>query len=87
MIARPAYDDLPVGLREELAAAGLDPRAVHALVVAAVDEDLAGGPVADDVTSAATVPDGARGRAVIGRQNRPFRSPGKVEKRRQNQPM
>ncbi len=66
MIARPAYDDLPVGLREELAAAGLDPRAVHALVVAAVDEDLAGGPVADDVTSAATVPDGARGRAVIG---------------------
>lgn len=66
MIARPAYESLPPALLDELAAAGLDPRDVHALVVAAVDEDLSGGPVADDVTSAATVPADARGHAVMG---------------------
>jgi len=53
-------------LNEEIAmrlrAAGLDPDAVSALVAAAIAEDLAGG---DDVTTAATVPVGAGGRAGV----------------------
>jgi nicotinate-nucleotide pyrophosphorylase (carboxylating) len=60
----------PVGpvpvLNEEIAqrlrAAGLDPAAVSALVAVALAEDLAGGA---DVTTAATVPDGARGQADL----------------------
>lgn len=51
MIARTPYDALPVALVEEIAAAGLDPRAVYDHVVLAFEEDLPGG--ADDVTSAA----------------------------------
>ncbi len=66
MTARTAYDDLPTPLVDGLRDAGLDPVAVHALVATAVAEDLAGGPVADDVTSAATVPADARGRALMG---------------------
>jgi nicotinate-nucleotide pyrophosphorylase (carboxylating) len=46
----------------ELRAAGLDPAAVAALAAAALAEDLAGG---TDVTTAATVGDGARGRADL----------------------
>ncbi len=65
MIARTPYDALPAPLVDGLREAGLDPVAVHALVAAAIEEDLAGGPVADDVTSAATVPADARGRAVM----------------------
>jgi nicotinate-nucleotide pyrophosphorylase (carboxylating) len=57
MIVPTPYDDLPVALLDELAAAGLDPSVVHAQVVAALAEDLPG----DDVTSAATIPAGAAG--------------------------
>ena len=56
MIARTSLGDLPRSLVEELAAAGLDPRAVHAHVADAFEEDLPGG--ADDVTSAAMPPMG-----------------------------
>lgn len=49
-------------IAERLRAGGLDPEAVSALVVAALAEDLAGGA---DVTTSATVPGGARGRAHI----------------------
>lgn len=59
MIVRTPYDDLPQALVDEIAAAGLDPRAVYDHVVLAFDEDLPGG--AEDVTSAA-MPD--MGRAV-----------------------
>ncbi len=55
------YDRLPDALLEELSAGGLDPRAVHDAVLAALEEDLPGG--ADDVTSSATVPPDARGTA------------------------
>lgn len=65
MIARTPLADVPPALVAELVEAGLDPVAVHALVAAALEEDLVGGPVADDVTSAATVPATARGRAVV----------------------
>ena len=57
MIARTPYDALPHDLLEELSDAGLDPKAIHDAVAAAVAEDLPG----DDVTSAATIPDTARG--------------------------
>jgi nicotinate-nucleotide pyrophosphorylase (carboxylating) len=50
MIARVPYDGLPVALTDELAAAGLDPERVHAMVADAFEEDLPGGL---DVTSAA----------------------------------
>ncbi len=56
-MVRTAYDDLPAALVAELAAAGLDPQAVHAMVVAAFEEDLPHGGV--DVTSAAVPPRGA----------------------------
>jgi nicotinate-nucleotide pyrophosphorylase (carboxylating) len=51
MIARVPYDELPVTLTAELAAGGLDPGRVHAMVADAFDEDLPGG--GSDVTSAA----------------------------------
>ena len=57
MIARTPYDALPHDLVEELSGAGLDPKAIHDAVAAAVAEDLPG----DDVTSVATIPDTARG--------------------------
>ncbi|MFC7503493.1 carboxylating nicotinate-nucleotide diphosphorylase [Nocardioides sp. CPCC 206347] len=59
MIARTPYDALPASLVEEIAAAGLDPKAVYDHIALAFEEDLPGG--ADDVTSAA-MPD--MGRAV-----------------------
>jgi nicotinate-nucleotide pyrophosphorylase (carboxylating) len=49
--------------RERLLRAGLDPGAVELLVIAAVDEDLAGG---IDVTTTATVPDDQVGEATFG---------------------
>jgi len=49
-------------IAERLRAGGLDPAPVSALVAAALAEDLAGGA---DVTTAATVPAGARGQADI----------------------
>jgi len=57
VIARTPYDALPPDLLAELSDAGLDPKAIHDAVAAAVAEDLPG----DDVTSAATIPDTARG--------------------------
>ncbi|HYK67780.1 MAG TPA: carboxylating nicotinate-nucleotide diphosphorylase [Streptosporangiaceae bacterium] len=49
-------------IAERLRAGGLDPAPVSALVAAALAEDLAGGA---DVTTAATVPAGARGQADV----------------------
>ncbi len=54
-----AYDDLPVALLEELSAAGLDARRLHRDVTEALAEDLPG-PHHTDVTSRATIPEGAR---------------------------
>ncbi len=54
MIARTSYADLPRPLVEEMSAAGLDPRSVYEMVVAAFEEDLPDGAV--DVTSAALPP-------------------------------
>jgi nicotinate-nucleotide pyrophosphorylase (carboxylating) len=51
-----------VEIAKRLRAAGLDPAAVSALVAAALAEDLAGGV---DVTTAATVPGGARSQADV----------------------
>ncbi|MGI8644862.1 MAG: carboxylating nicotinate-nucleotide diphosphorylase [Nocardioides sp.] len=56
---------------DELAAAGLDPAAVRAAIVAALEEDLPGDSV--DVTSAATIAADARGDAVFA-----AREPGVV---------
>ncbi|WP_244963083.1 carboxylating nicotinate-nucleotide diphosphorylase [Nocardioides dongkuii] len=56
MIARTSYADLPRPLVEELSEAGLDPRSVYEMVVAAFEEDLPDG--AADVTSAALPPMG-----------------------------
>ena len=50
-IARVPYDELPVTLTAELAAGGLDPERVHAMVADAFGEDLPDG--GTDVTSAA----------------------------------
>lgn len=63
MIARTPYDRLPDDVLAELEQAGLDPRALYAGVVAALEEDLPGG--SDDVTSASTIPDDAQGTAVL----------------------
>lgn len=54
MIARTSYADLSRQLVEELSEAGLDPRGVYEMVVAAFEEDLPDG--AADVTSAALPP-------------------------------
>lgn len=69
MIARTPYDALPAALLDELAAAGLDSRDLYGAVVRALAEDLPG----DDVTSAATIRDDARGVADFG-----ARGPGVV---------
>jgi nicotinate-nucleotide pyrophosphorylase (carboxylating) len=53
---------IPRDIAGRLAAAGLDPAEVTAAVVRALGEDLAGGA---DVTTAATVPADARGRAEL----------------------
>jgi nicotinate-nucleotide pyrophosphorylase (carboxylating) len=54
-VAATPYDALPPDLLEELAAAGLDPRAVYAAIVAAIAEDLPPDGTGVDVTSAATI--------------------------------
>ena len=54
--------DLNPGQAQRLRAAGLDPGAVRSFVAAALAEDLAGG---IDVTTAATVPRAAHGRANL----------------------
>ncbi len=63
MIDRTPLDRMPADVLAELTAAGLDPQAIHAGIVAALEEDLPGG--ADDVTSAATIPADAAGLAVF----------------------
>ncbi|MEO5853093.1 MAG: carboxylating nicotinate-nucleotide diphosphorylase [Nocardioides sp.] len=62
---------LPPSLVAEITAAGLDPAAAHAAVLAGLAEDLPDGGV--DVTSAATIPVDAQGRADFG-----ARGPGVV---------
>jgi nicotinate-nucleotide pyrophosphorylase (carboxylating) len=64
------FEDLPGGLVGELTSAGLDPREVHELVVAALEEDL---PTGVDVTSDATIAADARAVADFG-----ARAPGVV---------
>ena len=59
-----SYAAIPAALREELSGAGLDPVAVHELVLAGLAEDLPDGGV--DVTSAATIAATARGEADFG---------------------
>ncbi|GAB3790073.1 carboxylating nicotinate-nucleotide diphosphorylase [Nocardioides ungokensis] len=68
-IVRTPYDALPAGLLGELTLAGLDARSVYDAVVLAIAEDLPG----EDVTSAATIPDTARGTADLA-----TREPGVV---------
>lgn len=55
------YAALPADLVTEIAEAGLDPEAIHAAIVRALEEDLPNG--TDDTTSAATIADDARGSA------------------------
>ena len=62
-LARTPLDRIPAELVAELDNAGLDPRALHAAVTAALEEDLPGG--ADDATSVATIAPAARGTAVF----------------------
>ena len=62
IVATP-YADVPAALVEELAAAGLDPEAVYAAVVAALTEDNPGD--RGDVTSRATIGADAHGSAVL----------------------
>ena len=66
-IVRTAYADLSRDLVGELAAAGLDPRAVYEHVVLAFDEDLPDG--AADVTSAAMPPMGQAVADVAARED------------------
>lgn len=65
-IARTPYDELPVTLTAELAAAGLDPERVHAMVADAFEEDLPGG--AEDVTSAAVPDQGVGAGGFVARE-------------------
>ncbi|HEY0890383.1 MAG TPA: carboxylating nicotinate-nucleotide diphosphorylase [Nocardioides sp.] len=59
MTSLTAYDDLPAGLAQELAHAGLEPKEVYRTIVTALGEDLPDhGDV--DVTSAATIAADAR---------------------------
>jgi nicotinate-nucleotide pyrophosphorylase (carboxylating) len=66
MIAATPYDLLPEELLAELTAAGLDPRAVHAAIVAALAEDLPADGPGVDVTSEATIPSDLHGDADFG---------------------
>ncbi len=70
-IARTPLAKLPAALVAELTAARLDPLAVYAAIVGALEEDLPDG--GDDVTSAATISADARGVADFG-----AREPGVV---------
>ena len=67
-----SISDVPPALLSELHAAGLDPEALWQQIVRALEEDLPGrGAV--DVTSASTIPEGARASADFG-----AREPGVV---------
>src|SRR5689334_20215925 len=65
-IAATPLDRLPAELLRELSDAGLDPRAVHEAIAAALAEDLPADGPGVDVTSEATIPDDARGVADFG---------------------
>jgi nicotinate-nucleotide pyrophosphorylase (carboxylating) len=65
-IASTPYDQLPDDVLAELRHAGLDPRAVHAEIAAALTEDLPADGPGVDVTSEATIPPDARGDADFG---------------------
>ena len=65
-------DDVPLELREELMASGLDPRAMWRLIGEALSEDLPDHRT-DDPTSSSTIPPDARGEAVFA-----AREPGVV---------
>ncbi len=71
-IARTPLEAFPEALLTELTDAGLDPPEVHAAIARALDEDLPGKPD-EDPTSAATIPEAARGVADFG-----AREPGVV---------
>ena len=58
------YDEIPAELREELTAAGLDPRQVYDAVALAIREDLPE-PGDQDATSVATIPADATGIGVF----------------------
>jgi nicotinate-nucleotide pyrophosphorylase (carboxylating) len=60
-----SYDLLPDELLTELATAGLDPRAVHDAIIAALAEDLPADGPGVDVTSDATIPADLRGDADL----------------------
>ena len=64
MTAMTPYDEIPTELRDELAAAGLDPRQVYDAVVLAIREDLPE-PGDVDATSVATIPADATGIGVF----------------------
>ncbi len=59
MRAPTPFEQLPSDLLDELADAGLDPRAVYDEVMGALEEDLPGG--SEDITSATTIPAQATG--------------------------
>lgn len=65
-IARTSYADLPRALVEELADAGLDPRGIYQMVVAAFEEDLPNG--GRDVTSDSMPPMGSATGDVAARE-------------------
>ncbi len=65
VIAGTPYDLLPEELLAELTAAGLDPRAIHEAIVAALAEDLPADGPGVDVTSDATIPADLRGDADL----------------------
>lgn len=67
-----SLDDVPLDLRDELVAAGLDPDHVWDLIARAVREDLPD-PATDDPTSSSTIAPDARGEAVFA-----AREPGVV---------
>ena len=66
-IARTPYDALPAALVDELSAAGLEPRSVYEMVVAAFEEDLPAGAI--DATSAAMPPMGHGTADIVTRED------------------
>jgi nicotinate-nucleotide pyrophosphorylase (carboxylating) len=64
MIAETPLHEMPTDLVVELEEAGLDPAALHWSIAVALEEDLPGG--SEDATSAATIPESARGEADFG---------------------
>lgn len=63
-----AFEALPGDLVDELASAGLDPRAIYQHIVAGFEEDLPDG--ASDITTASTIPASAMARGDFGARER-----------------